>query len=94
MDKNKLSIKIVNLEKRLDRKNATISQLENAEITDYEFINAVDGQELEPTLFLHSLFRENIFKYRRGIIGCALSHLKLWQQLILDDCNDYYIILD
>jgi GR25 family glycosyltransferase involved in LPS biosynthesis len=40
------------------------------------------------------IFLRNDFNYRKGIIGCALSHINLWKQLIQDTSNDYYIILE
>jgi hypothetical protein len=42
-------IKIVNLERRPDRKENMIEKLKQQNITNYEFIRAVDGRELEPT---------------------------------------------
>ena len=94
MNEFKYPIKIVNLEKRVDRKNATIAELENAHIADYEFIKAVNGAELQPTFNLGKLFAGNCWGYRRGVIGCALSHLNLWSQLVNDPDTDYYIILE
>ena len=88
-----LNIKIINLESRLDRKNITINQLENAKIKDYTFIKATVGSTLVPTLKLKTLFKGNDFGTRKGVIGCALSHVQLWQEL-LDSDNDYYIIME
>ncbi|MCP4663654.1 MAG: glycosyltransferase family 25 protein, partial [bacterium] len=31
------------------------------------------------------LFRSNDFQYRRGVIGCALSHYRIWQRVAGDD---------
>jgi GR25 family glycosyltransferase involved in LPS biosynthesis len=93
---NNKSIKIVNLERRLDRKNETIKKLTDVGIMSdkYEFINAVDGQSLQPTLELKQIFEGNDFGSRRGFIGCAMSHYNLWKQLLLDDKNEYYIIME
>ena len=89
-------IKIINLERRPDRKKNVINQLSNADIHSdkYEFIKAVDGLELQASLELKILFKENDFGTRKGIIGCALSHYNLWQQLLLDDNNEYYVIME
>jgi len=89
-------IKIVNLERRGDRKEATIKKLIEADIkTDhYEFIKAVDGKELKPTSEVKHLFRDNDFGNRRGVIGCALSHYNLWCQLLNDPDNEYYVIME
>jgi GR25 family glycosyltransferase involved in LPS biosynthesis len=87
-------IKIVNLEKRVDRKEAMIEKLKNANITNYEFIKGIDGSNLLPDKYLYKLFFNNDFNYRRGFIGCALTHYALWKNLLNDCDNDYYIILE
>jgi FkbM family methyltransferase len=87
-------IKIINLKRRGDRKKQMIEQLENNYIKDYEFIDAVDGIELKNSLELEALFKGNNFHNRKGVIGCALSHLKIWNKLVNDKNNDYYVILE
>jgi GR25 family glycosyltransferase involved in LPS biosynthesis len=95
-NKNDKKIKIINLERRKDRKEATIKILSDAQIDPsiYEFVNAVDGKSLEPTPFLKDLFKGNDFGSRKGVIGCALSHYNLWKQLVDDKTNDYYVIME
>ena len=94
--KSKNRIKIVNLERREDRKEETIRKLLEAGIKteDYDFIKAVDGNTIKPTLKIKHLFRNNDFGSRRGVIGCALSHYNLWNQLLNDSDNEYYIIME
>ena len=43
---------------------------------------------------MFSLFERNDFNYKKGVIGCALSHICLWNKLINDTENDFYIILE
>lgn len=90
----KANIKIVNLKRRDDRKENMKKKLIEADISVYDFIEAVDGEKLEANKNLEKLFRNNDFGSRRGVIGCALSHYKLWQQLVEDDDYNYYIILE
>ena len=90
---NKYSIQIINLKKREDRKNAMIDKLSNHDIS-YTFFEAVHGKELEPSEYIKNLFRNNNFGYRKGVIGCALSHIKLYEQLINDNQTDLYVILE
>ena len=89
-----INIKIINLERRPDRKEETIKKLESAGINYIEFIKAVDGQNLKPTQELFDLFKGNDFGSRKGFIGCALSHYNLWKQLLDDKNNDYYLIME
>ena len=89
-------IKVVNLKIREDRKNETINKLTNANFLpdEYEFVEAVYGKELQPSRELYALFKGNDFGNRCGVIGCALSHYGLWLELLKDEKNDYYFIME
>lgn len=95
-ENNNAFIKIVNLERRSDRKKDTMNKLDKAGIPtdDCEFIKAVDGSSLKPTPELNHLFRNNDFGSRRGVIGCALSHYNLWKRLLNDSQHEYYVIME
>jgi GR25 family glycosyltransferase involved in LPS biosynthesis len=71
-----------------------INKLSEKMVNNYEFFEAVDGNLLEPSLNIKNLFKNNDFNYRKGIIGCALSHYELWNNLINDDKYSYYVILE
>ena len=86
-------IKVINLLRRLDRKDNVIQNLKNANITNYEFIEAVDGNTLIPTSDIITLFKGNDFGNRRGVIGCALTHYNLWKKLIESEF-DYFLIVE
>ena len=68
--------------------------LENNNILSYNFVNAIDGQKLKKNSFLVEMFKGNNFYNRRGVIGCALSHYYIWKELIKDNNNDFYVILE
>ena len=87
-------IKIVNLKRRKDRKEHTINIFEKENITNYEFYEAVDGNELELTNEIIELFQGNDFGNKKGVIGCALSHYNLWKKLIEDKETNYYLIFE
>ena len=87
-------IKIVNLPRRADRKRKMKQTLENNNILSYNFVNAIDGQKLKKNSFLVEMFKGNNFSNRRGVIGCALSHYYIWKELIKDNDNDFYVILE
>ena len=94
LDIEKNNIKVINLKKREDRKNSMIDQFKKENVTNFEFIEAVDGNELKESEELRLLFQRNNFTYRKGIMGCALSHIQLWNDLINDTSNDYYVVLE
>lgn len=93
-DSNSNYIKIVNLERRPDRKEEMTEKLKNHGVTNYEFIKAVDGKHLSPSVEVKRLFEGNDFNYRRGVLGCALSHFKLWKELTMEPLLNYYVILE
>ena len=87
-------IKIINLERRADRKKSTIDKLTEAECHNYTFIKATDGQTIQSTYEIKTLFKGNDFSNCRGVIGCALSHYYLWKSLIEDNEHDFYLIME
>ena len=85
---------IINLKRRSDRKVMMESRLQAQTITEYEFVDAVDGSQLLPTAYIQRLFHGNNFNYRKGVIGCAMSHLALWQRLMHDTSCDVYVVME
>lgn len=80
-----LPIRVINLDRRPDRWTSMIERLTS--VTDeqtalkFERVAGVNGLDLELTPEIRHLFRNNDYNFRRGIIGCALSHLALWQTI-------------
>ena len=62
-------------------------------LTNFEFVPAVDGKTMEFTYDIYKLFKNNDFGGRKGFIGCAMSHYNLWKKLASSDEN-YYIIFE
>ena len=85
---------IINLKRRHDRRVKMEAQFQSQNITDYAFMDAVDGNQLIPDETIHSLFKGNDFNYRKGIIGCAMSHLALWKRLMHDPSSDVYVVVE
>ena len=71
-----------------------IEKFKKCGVIDYEIIRAVDGIQLATSIELKRLFEGNDFNYRRGVMGCALSHFKLWKELTLEPTMNYYVILE
>lgn len=85
----------VNLKRRNDRREEMIKKFEAENVTDYCFFEAVDGKEIQPKDERLSLFRfSNPGILKCGVLGCALSHYAVWNNLVTDPDNDYYIILE
>ena len=100
---NEISIKIINLKRREDRKSQFIINAKNNHINNYEFFEAVDGRNLVLNDEIIKLFKTDKSKkkcvfnfhhnYRKPVLGCALSHYYLWKNL-LNDKKDAYLILE
>jgi len=90
----KYKIICVNLERRPDRKKNMVHEFETNNIGNYEFYKAIDGKKINPDDYIKKLFKGNDFGSRTSFIGCALSHYNLWKQLIDDQENDYYVIME
>ena len=86
-------LKVINLDRRRDRKKHIQEQFLPYSIQP-TWVSAVDGLALQPSAELKHLFRGNDFGSKRGVVGCALSHYGLWQQLVADPVHDYYIIME
>jgi GR25 family glycosyltransferase involved in LPS biosynthesis len=88
------NIKVINLKRRPDRKDAMNALFKSIDFTEYEFIQAVDGKEIIVTNEIKTLFNGNDFGNRSGVIGCAMSHYTLWKSLLEDKKTDYYVIFE
>jgi len=80
---------VISLDRRPDRWQAFVHAA--TETVGSEFVRlcrrvaAVDGAALVPTPEIERLFRDNDFGSRRGMIGCALSHLAAWRTIAVRD---------
>ena len=93
-EKPNFPIKVINLKRREDRKSSMTEQFARENVTGYEFVDAVDGKHLAQSEELRLLFEGNDFNYKKGVIGCSLSHISLWNRLISDSESDFYVILE
>ncbi len=89
-------IKIINLERRQDRKESVLYGFEKQGIKlgEEHFFIAVDGRKLKLTEELYKLFKGNNFNYRRSVIGCALSHYTIINQLNDSPDLSHFIVFE
>lgn len=82
---NDLDIEVINLDRRADRwgafQKATVATAGEEFAARCRRRAATDGRTLTRTPELEHLFRGNDFGFRRGIVGCALSHLAVWREV-------------
>lgn len=92
------NIKIINLEKSVDRHKYISEQFLPRKDLKYEFFSAINGSDYATYFKNNSLinFKDyNIFGWwRNGELGCLLSHCEIYDCLVNDDINDYYCICE
>lgn len=91
----KYKIICINLERRTDRKQNMIKLFDMHNITNYNFFNAIDGLNIDINNPQLSFFKHdmNVVK-RRGVVGCALSHYNVWNNLLNDKEHECYVIVE
>jgi len=88
---------VINLARSTDRRKRISAELSNLGI-DFEVFDAVDGAQLtEEDMALYSSTRSRKEGGRElglGEIGCALSHLRLYQKLLQSHDDEFLILED
>jgi GR25 family glycosyltransferase involved in LPS biosynthesis len=86
---------VINLDRRQDRLKSFVEHHPyfRGKVRRHK---AVDGKSLELSKNLVGLFGVNDFFWKKAVMGCALSHLKLWTMLLCDtsEIQSYLIMED
>lgn len=85
---------VINLDRREDRKKAFLEHHPylKAKIRRHA---AFDGKNIRLTPSLARLFKPNDFFWKKAVMGCALSHLKLWTMLVNEPSEiESYLIME
>lgn len=81
---------VVNMDARADR----MRTFENNTPINYERFSAVNGNLLKPNTQLQRIFEGNDYNMRAGVVGCAMSHIKMYIELVNSDLDMFCIIED
>jgi GR25 family glycosyltransferase involved in LPS biosynthesis len=95
---NTLPIFIINLKRRIDRKERMIEQLSYYNIKNYEFIEAVDYLDLTDEI-ISDVYDDKIaqklqWSLNSSEIACAMSHRKVFELMIKNNINNCIILED
>lgn len=71
---------VINLKRRAD-KLQQFRHLSGLRDNEFHVFEAVDGHALVWNAEIDALFRNNTYGSRSGVVGCALSHYRLWQHI-------------
>lgn len=95
LDNRRIKTFVINLDYRTDRWEKFLSKSEREyELLQYKRFSAVDGKKLKSSCQLQQIFENNDYNMRRGMVGCFMSHVKLYCELIYDDESDAYLLLE
>lgn len=86
-----VDIQVINLEERTDRWDNFIKYKEQYPKLNFIKFNAINGKKIKPTIQLQQIFDGNDYNMRSGMVGCALSHLKLYIDFY--NSNQQYLIV-
>ena len=90
----KLESFVINLDRRIDRWNNFLETNKQLNFLNFKRFPSIDGTKLKPNRQLNKIFEGNDYNMRRGIVGCALSHIQLWINLINSDRDIFFIVED
>ena len=86
---------VVNLKRRPDRLNQFYNKNKHIlSSLDIEVEEAVDGEQIILNQKMRKIFHTSDTMFRKGIMGCAFSHMKLWGKLTEDKTHDMYLVLE
>ena len=86
---------VINLDRRKDRMESFMSTESHVYLQGrVRRLAAYDGRSLQLTPELRILFKPNDFFWKKAVMGCAMSHLKLWTKLANGNENAYFILED
>lgn len=88
---------VINLPRSHQRRDEMTRQLDRVGLA-YEFVEAVDGRALKPSERAGLVDEATVAQHPRwltpGAIGCALSHLRAYERVLADGCEDVALMLE
>lgn len=84
---------VINLERRKDRLEK-MQNLQDLKFLRFGKFTAVDGLKLKSSERLHRIFDGNDYRMKAGMVGCALSHVQLYIQMLRSNIDVFCILED
>jgi hypothetical protein len=88
-----LATYVINLKRRPDRLRNFFSR-NDKEILPLTVFEGVDGKTLSCDHKIQRAFSSGDYNYRRGIVGCAMSHMKIWKDFLTKNNQTYCLVLE
>lgn len=84
---------VINLKRRLDRLTKFIEN-NKKEIVSFDVIEGFDGSNEKPTHKVMKAFTSSDYDYRCGLVGCVISHVKIFKLFLQDISSKYAIVME
>ena len=90
---------IINIKKEKNKKKNILNELKKQNLKNYKFISAVNGNKLKKKEINSLISKEKNFinpintNMSKSEIGCSLSHIKIYKEIVKSDI-DYALILE
>jgi GR25 family glycosyltransferase involved in LPS biosynthesis len=84
---------VINLKRRPDRLRNFFTRNEK-ELFPITVFEGVDGKTLSPNHKVQRAFLSGDYNYRRGIVGCAMSHMKIWKEFLTNNNQTYCLVVE
>ena len=84
--------RVINLDKRTDRYQS-FKEFHSYMSDKIQRHSATYGLELKLTPEIKHLFRNNDFKWKKAVMGCAISHNQIWQSLAKQPEDNYSCLI-
>jgi GR25 family glycosyltransferase involved in LPS biosynthesis len=86
---------MVNLKRRPDRLRTFFDNNKHIlPVLNIEIEEAVDGEAIQLNQKMRRIFQTSDTQFRKGIMGCAFSHIKLWGKIANDPDYNMYLVLE
>jgi GR25 family glycosyltransferase involved in LPS biosynthesis len=91
----KIKTCVLNLDRRPDRYDLFVKNAKNnIDFLNWEKFSAVDGLVIESTTQLQRIFNNNDYNMKVGMVGCLMSHVKMYIEFLNSDYDIYCIFED
>ena len=87
------AIYVINLDARKDRWDSLMAAEPGLEAMA-DRVSAVNGRALGMTAEIYHLFTNNIFKWKKSVIGCSLSHIDVWRRVAALPAGSVVLVLE
>jgi GR25 family glycosyltransferase involved in LPS biosynthesis len=84
---------VINLKRRPDRLRNFFTK-NKKELFPLTIFEGVDGKTLQPSHKVQKAFSTGDYNYRKGIVGCAMSHMKIWKEFLTKINQTYCLVLE